>query len=972
MKTKLFTLCFALIVSIGTMCAKVQIGDLYYELNTQYKTAEVTWKKRSQVSYNVYEYNKGWDIVEADIPSSVLYDDVQYTVTGISEFAFNNCSNLTSVTIPNSITSIGKEAFKICNKLSTLIIGNGVQSIGDKAFEYCDSLVSVTLNASSIVSKNYGGGTGIKDIFGPQVQEYIIGDNIKHIGNYAFVLCENLTSVTISNSVTSIGETAFGSCTNLTSITIPDSITIIDGYTFSGCSNLTTINIPASITSIGEAAFNGCISLSSITLPDSITDIHAWSFMDCSSLATIEIPNSVKTIHRGAFLGCSSLTSVEIPSNVELIESEAFLCENLTSVAINSDKFLRFEVEEDHQKTTFSEIFGTQVTNITIGDEVTGIGKSFFSNCTNVTSIVIGDNVTYIGKEAFYNCTSLASVSIGNGVKSIRESAFKNCTSLASIEYGNKIDSIKSEAFSNCIGLSSIVLPDSIKYIGDYAFNNWNNLSSITIPNGIKEIGDGAFLGWKGSTLEIPSSVEYIGAGAFMNDNLFTVTINSNHLIQYTNNTYDHGDSRFVSGNASAFGSQVKKYILGDDIVAIGKGAFVKCYDLTSIVLPAGIKSIGKSAFEDCRELKSIDIPQSVKTIGDYAFYYCTSLTSVVIPDSVTKLGKSAFAFCENIERITIPASLNSIYVGNLNYSVFSHCDLITELYYTGNIREWCEKSWSTRYLIPNITYDLYIDNKKVIDLNVPNGTTFIGAEAFWGCGSIRTITIPYSITSIGENAFEEAPNLTSITCYATTPPTYTGISQSLCNFNNIILYVPSQSINAYRTAPEWQYFYYYSQILPIGANPIDVSSTTIIPGYDFVEISWQVVNGAATYELVITDIDGNIICTLTFNTEGQLLTIEYRAPGRNGAPQSIQTAGFTYTITGLVSGSTYSYTLIAKNSSGGVLNTESGSFNTSGVATSVNNLVTDMQSSKILRNGQILILRGDKTYTIQGQEVVK
>ena len=254
MKTKLYSLFLALAASVGTMFAeKVQIDDLYYNLNATDKTAEVTYK-----SYADYTYNKGWNITTANIPASVTYSGTTYSVTSIGEGAFGDCSSLTSVTIPNSVTSIGDNAFSGCSGLTSVTIPNSVTSIGF----------------------------------------------------YAFSGCSGLTSVTIPNSVTSIEYEAFGGCSGLTSVTIPNSVTSIGGSAFFGCSSLTSVTIPNSVTSIGAYAFYECSGLTSVTIPNSVTSIGDGAFYGCSGLTSVIIPNSVTSIGKMAFAGCSGLTTI--------------------------------------------------------------------------------------------------------------------------------------------------------------------------------------------------------------------------------------------------------------------------------------------------------------------------------------------------------------------------------------------------------------------------------------------------------------------------------------------------------------------------------------------------------------------------------------------------------------------------------------------------------------------------------------
>ena len=177
------------------------------------------------------------------------------------------------------MTSIGDWAFKDCTSLTSVTIANGVTSIGNWAFGGCTSLTSVT-----------------------------IPDSVTSIGSYAFSGCKSLTSVTIPDSVTSIGEGAFLNCSSLTSVTIPDSVTSIGRYAFGGCTSLTSVTLPDSVTSIGNWAFSYCTSLTSVTIPDSVTSIGDYAFSYCTSLTSVTIANGVTSIGTAAFYGCENVT----------------------------------------------------------------------------------------------------------------------------------------------------------------------------------------------------------------------------------------------------------------------------------------------------------------------------------------------------------------------------------------------------------------------------------------------------------------------------------------------------------------------------------------------------------------------------------------------------------------------------------------------------------------------------------------
>ncbi len=208
------------------------------------------------------------NITTANIPSIVTYKGITYNVTSIGNSAFDGCTSLASIEIPNSVTSIGSEAFRDCTSLTSIEIPDSVTSIGYFAFYNCISLTSINVDEDNTVYSSLDGNlynknktTLIQYAIGKQATSFTIPNSVTSIGNGAFQYCKSLTSIEIPNSVTSIGDRAFSDCNSLTSIEIPNTVTSIGNYAFRNCISLTSIEIPNTVTSIGDYAFRDCTSL---------------------------------------------------------------------------------------------------------------------------------------------------------------------------------------------------------------------------------------------------------------------------------------------------------------------------------------------------------------------------------------------------------------------------------------------------------------------------------------------------------------------------------------------------------------------------------------------------------------------------------------------------------------------------------------------------------------------------------------
>ena len=333
-----------------SLTAYFEQPDFQYEINSDGRTVTLT---------------KARDGIEvANIPSIVTINGKSYTVTKIGDKAFRWCTELVSVTIPNTVTSIGEEAFWDCN-ITSITIPNSVTSIE----------------------------------------------------RWAFIGCENLASVIIPNSVTTIGEQAFSDCRSLTSITIPNSVRTIDFATFDCCESLTSITIPNSVTTIGELAFRNCESLTSITIPNSVTSVGSAAFLGCDKLTFIKIDSDADVSEADLEFTKNDIryrilskTSVEITYNEHYDEEKDIWISDYLGDFVIPDS-----VEMTNNTYVVTGIgeyafYCSSITSITIPNIITTIGEGAFYNCTGLTSIILPKSVNSINAGAFEECANLTSI----------------------------------------------------------------------------------------------------------------------------------------------------------------------------------------------------------------------------------------------------------------------------------------------------------------------------------------------------------------------------------------------------------------------------------------------------------------------------------------------------------------------------------------------------------------------------------
>lgn len=479
------------------------------------------------------------------IPDSIM----GIPVTSIEDYAFHQCSDLTSIIIPDSVTAIGERAFGECANLTSVSVGTGVTNMGYGVFIFCESLTSITI------------GNGVTTIgnaafkYCTSLTSIIIPDSVTTIGWEAFGDCFNLTSVSLGTGLTILGSNAFGDCTSLTNITIPDGVTTIGWGAFSGCSNLTSVSLGTGVATIENGVFRHCTSLTSITIPDSVINIEGWVFSECSNLTninvssnnpnysskegvlyskdqtvliwapegksgTLYIPDSIATIEDGAIQGHAKLTNFSVSINnpsYSSLEGVIYNKDQTILIAMPGGRSGVFEIPYGATiigRGSFYKCIG--LTSITIPNSVTTIGGSAFGDCSNLTSVTIGNGVTILGSSAFGYCTSLTSIIIPDSVTTIGWWAFGGCSNLMSVSLGAGVATIGARAFSGCTSLKAVIIPDSVTSMGQSVLSGCTSLTHVTLSKNLTQIEWAMFSGCSSlSTITIPANITFISESAF-------------------------------------------------------------------------------------------------------------------------------------------------------------------------------------------------------------------------------------------------------------------------------------------------------------------------------------------------------------------------------------------------------------------------------------------------------------------------
>lgn len=697
-------------------------------------------------------------------------------ITELDWFAFSNNDNIESLVIPGSVeTAVG---FADCKNLKSITLGEGIKRIEECAFEK----------------------SAIEKIFIP--------DSVTSIGGNAFVMCENLKEIEYNGKLERCGDFVFVGTPWLDSkqkenplvilgdvivdatkatgeVVIPEGVTQIGDYVFCESEGVTSVIMPESLKGIGWRAFYGVISLEEVTFKGAIETVADEAFLGCTGLKKIEFNEGLVSIGYEAFAACYSLERVVLPESLEELGVRAFWgCDELIDVVI-PEGFTGFG-GDDFAGTAWLEakkkenpvvvvngvlIDATSVEgSLVIPEGVTRIASYACYSSDYITDIVIPEGVTVIDSCAFTMCKLLTSVTIPESVTYIEPYSVFGPYKKPIVIYGKK-GSYAENYVKNYYEEGDLVFEPVFDYTwrlerdtviisgtGKLEEGSWRNavFKTVIIEEGTTIITSDSFAGCtKVEKVVIPSSVTCIEAGAF--DGCTNLA-----EIEFPETFIEFGDGVFDGTKWLAEKRKENALVIVNDTLIDAKSA------VGEVVVPDGVRIINEFAFAENSEITSVILPESLEKIENEAFYACIALEKIVLPKSLKKLERRAFQSCISLKEIGIPEGFTE-FEGDVfaktawlrekqkeNPLVVVNGVLIDASTASGKVVvPMGVKCIAENAFYSNTYLEGTINAELVVEVVLSDSVTTIKDGAFSNCFSMKRITIPENVVSIGEYAFD-------------------------------------------------------------------------------------------------------------------------------------------------------------------------------------------------------------------------
>lgn len=695
-KKRLVSLILALSIAISAISA---MGLATYATDEEEVLSFSTWTPDEGDCYAILNSCSTSATGVVTVPATYEGLPVRY----VSQEAFKDCTEITSLVFEGGVEVINEKAFSGCTSLTSVTFPSTILCLMDNIFLNCDNMKNIFFaDAESLFNANkhmlwapnhswnlYIGGKYTANLVVPEgvtciewgafdmcssIKAVSLPSTIEEVETFAFYDCENLEYITIPDIPVDISERAFAEtkfynyaynwedgilyCGNhiLSGVKATGAVTVKDGTisiasgAFAG-STVTSAVIPDSVKAI-NTAFGGNDTIKTVTIGSGIEVLPFRCFDDCDSLTTVNLSEGLKRIEQRAFADCISLTDINLPDSLEYFEIGSIngcnalknlnIPSTLIDIALSEFKdnpYLKLTFDADHPRYTAEDGLVYSLDKT----ELMYVPVSVSGKYT------IPSNVTTVGEGAFEGCINITELVIPANVITIGKNAFKDCTGIKAIVLGGGLKTIEESAFINCTGISNIAFPQNVKLIGDSAFSDCTNLQYVTLHD----------------------SIEYLGKNAFYNTKFIT---------NLTTNTED-GNYYIDDTLVFAAGTEV---VIKDGTTKIAHSA-INSDEITSISLPTSLVEVGKNfnapnlaevhiktlsswlnvEYADetanilgmCPNAKiwlngicieTTIVPSDISTIKAYKYANNRQFDFAIIPNTVTKIEDNAFYGCSS------------------------------------------------------------------------------------------------------------------------------------------------------------------------------------------------------------------------------------------------------------------------------------------------------------------------------------
>lgn len=771
---------------MDTYNTKIFWGD-YIENTIEYEEEGMKYLlNKDTLKASIIKYDG--DAKELIIKASITFEDVEYVIDTIKGKAFSSLDELIAVEIPLNIKTVEDYAFQYCSNLIIYIQKDGYPQNWSSNSNYTNSKIFFGVDGENVIRYHEN------DCCYLLYKETNTASLIAYLGCEKNVNVESNIMFDDNNySVVKIASKAFYNNSNIEIVELPNTLEIIESEVFKSCDNLLVVKIPDSVKSIGSNVFYDCRKLIYSTMPGEVMDLGDFIFGNCHKLKLYCEPET-----------CPSNWSVSY--NLGIHDSKVIWGEIKTDIYRDNGLIyiLNLETNEANVMTyagndNFLKI-PTQITVNEINYTVVAINEYAFDGCESIINIELPDTVTSVGQYAFRKCINLESVNNFDKVLNIGQYAFFMCTSLKELRLSNNLETIEQYTFYNCYNLIISSFPTNLTTIGKYAFNGCGCDKVTIIPDTITTVEGAAFSFYGDTTIlceaeSLPSgwnSSWCVGPVLYWNYNENMIVYNDEDTTYLLYKDTQTATIALHWGNNKEV--NIKSSIVFEDIeyivTTIGNYAYYNRKELEKINLSNTIISVGSYAFYNSSSLNEVVISKSVQNIGDYAFRNCVSLDNIYIPNNITTIGKDIFQSINSLkvfcEFETVPDAWDSswgkssiriilgidenILLHNTDgvvYVIDKETKLASIVDYSGNANELIIKSniifEGEEYTVNQIE-ELAFYYSNIKNITLPDTITTIGNKAFYGCSKLVSIYISKEVTNIGKNVFTNCNSL-SIFC---------------------------------------------------------------------------------------------------------------------------------------------------------------------------------------------------------------